>query len=319
MKARLLIVEDSEPQGQHLKDTLERLGYEVEWAKTGIEALKACHRCRPSVVLLDLVLDDMDGYSVCRWLKLEEDTKDIPIIMTTVRRGVDDKVAGLNVGADDYLAKPIDERELEARIYAALRTQAARAELKKRNAQLEEMLHHAETLAITDSLTGLFNRRRFAEVVRREFVVTRRYKNDLSCIMVDLDHFKRVNDTHGHAAGDTVLQEVALVLGQNLREVDVAARYGGEEFALLLPHTSKHNALIVAERVQQRVRALEPMLDGQRVAITASFGVSDVKDVGDSGNWEDLIRTADVALYQAKRSGRDRIVLYEAAFLPTPP
>lgn len=310
MKANLLIVEDSEAQGKELKAKLEGLGYAVAWVKTGIEALKACNRARPDLVLLDVVLDDMDGYSVCRWLKLHENTRDIPVIMTTVRGAVSDKVEGLQVGADDYLAKPLEDRELEARIYAALRTQAARLELKKRNLQLEEMLHSAESLAITDSLTGLFNRRRFCDVARREFAITVRYGHPLSCVMVDLDHFKLINDSHGHAAGDTVLRDVAQALCQNLREVDVACRYGGEEFAILLPHTSKENGRVVAERMAQRIRRLSCDFDGKTITVTASFGVASASDVA-SGNWEDLIRAADTALYQAKRGGRNQIRVYE--------
>ena len=314
MKAKLLVVEDSGSQGRRLTATLEKLGYEVVWVRTGMEALRACSRERPNVVLLDVVLDDMDGYSVCRWLKLQEETRDIPVIMTTIRGEVDDKVEGLHVGADDYLAKPIDARELEARIFAALRAQTARFELKKRNLQLEEMLHHAETLAITDSLTGLFNRRRFSDVARRELAVTRRYKNPLSCVMIDLDHFKKINDVHGHAVGDDVLRRVAHVLGENVREVDVVARYGGEEFVLLLPHTSKENAVVVAERVRGQIKGLELEYDSVKVVLSASFGVADDKDAP-SGKWEELVRAADIALYRAKRTGRDRIVLAEAGQL----
>jgi len=314
MKAKLLVVEDSESQGRQLTATLEKLGYEVVWARTGMDALRACSRERPNVVLLDVVLDDMDGYSVCRWLKLQEETREIAVIMTTIRGAVDDKVEGLHVGADDYLSKPIDARELEARIFAALRAQTARLELKKRNQQLEEMLHHAETLAITDSLTGLYNRRRFSDVARRELAVTRRYKNPLSCVMIDLDHFKKINDVHGHAVGDDVLRRVAHVLGENVREVDVIARYGGEEFVLLLPHTAKANAVVVAERVRGQIKRLELEYDGVKVVPSASFGIADDKDAP-SGKWDELVRAADIALYQAKRAGRDRIVLAEAGQL----
>jgi diguanylate cyclase (GGDEF)-like protein len=230
--------------------------------------------------------------------------------MTTIRGEVSDKVEGLHVGADDYLAKPVDTRELEARIFAALRAKAARSELQKRNTQLEEMLRHAETLALTDSLTGLFNRRRCAELARRELAVTRRYKNPLSCVMIDLDHFKRINDVHGHAAGDEVLRTVAHLLSQNLREVDVAARYGGEEFALLLPHTAKMNAWIVAERLRTKIEALELSYESQTLSVTASFGVADDKDAP-TGRWEDLFRAADIALYRAKGRGRNQTVLAE--------
>ena len=171
-------------------------------------------------MLLDVVMPDIDGFAVCRWLKMNAETRDIPIIMLTVRTALADRVEGLNIGADDYLAKPFDDQELEARIFAALRVKAAHAELRDRNQQLESMLHSVEALASTDALTGLFNRRRFADVLRREFAVTKRYKNTLSCLLLDLDHFKQINDRFGHDAGDQVLKEVARRITGSLREVD---------------------------------------------------------------------------------------------------
>jgi diguanylate cyclase (GGDEF)-like protein len=173
------------------------------------------------------------------------------------------------------------------------------------------MLHHVEALAITDPLTGLFNRRRFSDVLRREFAVTKRYQNTLSCLMVDIDHFKLINDRFGHDAGDVVLKEVAQSLSQNLREVDLPARYGGEEFAILLPHTPKLNAAIVAERIMNRIRLLSLDFRGENLKITASIGIAATSDVA-SSEPEELLRLADVALYEAKRAGRDRVVIFAA-------
>jgi diguanylate cyclase (GGDEF)-like protein len=132
--------------------------------------------------------------------------------------------------------------------------------------------------------------------------------------MIDLDHFKKINDMHGHAVGDDVLRKVAHVLGESVREVDVVARYGGEEFVLLLPHTAKANAAVVAERVRGQIKRLELEYEGVKVVLSASFGIADDKDAP-LGKWEELVRAADIALYQAKRTGRDRIVLAEAGQL----
>ncbi len=310
MKARLLLIDDSEAQSQQIKLALERLGYAVECAHSGVEGLKLARAKRPDLVLLDVVMADIDGFAVCRWLKVNAETRDIPVIMLTVRTALVDRVEGLNIGADDYLAKPFQDEELEARIFAALRVKAAHTELRERNQQLESMLHHVEALAITDPLTGLFNRRRFADVLKREFAVTKRYKNTLSCLMIDLDHFKRVNDHYGHDAGDQVLKEVARRLLETLREVDLTARFGGEEFAVLLPHTGKREALIAAERVRGVIRKAEFVFDDQKLNLTASIGVSGNIDVV-SGDPEDLVRAADFALYEAKRLGRDRVVLFD--------
>ncbi|HWA74191.1 MAG TPA: diguanylate cyclase [Polyangiaceae bacterium] len=310
MKAKLLLIDDSETQSGQIKQSLERLGYTVEWARSGVEGLKLARANRPDLVLLDVVMADIDGFAVCRWLKMNQETREIPVIMLTVRTALADKVEGLNIGADDYLAKPFQDEELEARIFAALRVKATHAELKERNQQLESMLHHVEALAITDPLTGLFNRRRFADVLKREFAVTKRYKNTLSCLMVDIDHFKRINDRYGHEAGDLVLKEIARKIQETLREVDLPARYGGEEFAVLLPHTSKRDAMIVAERICALVRKASINVGNDTIKLSASVGVSGNIDVT-SGIPEDLVKAADFALYEAKRMGRDRAVLFD--------
>lgn len=314
MKARLLLVEDSAAQGSQTKLELEHLGYDVRWVKSGIEALKWARQDPPDLIVLDVVMDDIDGFAVCRWLKLHNGTRDIPVIMLTVRDEIDDKVHGLQVGADDYLPKPFSQRELEARIFAALRSKSTQAELVERNRQLESMLHHVESLAITDPLTGLFNRRRFADVLRREVAVTRRYKNSLALLMIDLDHFKLINDRFGHDAGDEVLRAIAAALSSGLREVDLAARYGGEEFAIIMPHTNKANAEIVARRIAAQIGSLVHEFQGEKISLTASLGIADVADLSEPSA-ENLVKAADVALYEAKRSGRNRIVLFEEHML----
>jgi two-component system, cell cycle response regulator len=311
VKANLLLIEDSDVQGSTVKRTLETLGYRVAWARSGIEGLKLARTEHPDLIILDVVMADVDGFAVCRWLKMTNDTRDIPIIMLTVKSDVHDRVEGLNVGANDYLPKPFADEELEARILAALRVRATQAELRERNQQLESMIHRVEALAITDPLTGLFNRRRFADVLRREFAVTKRYHNILSCLMLDIDHFKVINDRFGHDFGDAVLKEVADALMHNIREVDLACRYGGEEFAILLPHTPKESAVVVAERISNCVRLLRPQSQGESVTVTVSIGVSSTKDVT-TNEAEELVRSADVALYEAKRLGRDRIAVFAA-------
>jgi len=314
VKARLLLVEDSAAQGSQTKAQLEHLGYEVRWVQSGIEALKWARQEPPDLIVLDVVMEDIDGFAVCRWLKLHNGTRDIPIIMLTVRAEVEDRVHGLQVGADDYLPKPFSDRELEARIFAALRSKTTHTELIERNRQLESMLHHVESLAITDPLTGLFNRRRFGDVLRREVAVTRRYKNSLSLLMIDIDHFKVINDRFGHDAGDEVLRTIAAALSSGLREVDLAARYGGEEFAIVMPHTNKANASIVAERIAKQVSKVVHEFNGEKIHLTASLGLAEVSDLSDPSA-ENLVKASDIALYEAKRAGRNRIVMFEPAML----
>ncbi len=309
VKGKLLLVEDSEAQGAHIRATLERQGYEVLWAQSGIEGLKLARSEKPDLIVLDVVMQDMDGLAVCRWLKMSGESRDIPIIMLTVRGELQERVEGLNIGADDYLAKPFADEELEARIFAALRVKAAEIDLKKRNSELQSMLHHVEALAITDPLTGLFNRRRFDDVLKREFAITKRYMNPLSCLMVDVDYFKRINDLYGHDAGDRVLCGVANRLTARLREVDTAARFGGEEFAILLPQTPKQGALVVAERMAAVVRREHFDFDDGSASVTVSVGVAESRDVTGSSP-DSLVKAADSALYLAKSRGRDQVVVY---------
>lgn len=164
-KAKILLVEDNKTQANVIKDFLEKKGYDVLSVDSGMSAFKTAKTERIDIILLDLVLPDIDGNEVCRWLKLNQETRSVPIIMLTAKNSTPDKVAGLQAGADDYLPKPFDESELNARIYVRLRTKSQQDELLQKNRQLEDMLTRVETLAIMDSLTGLYNRRRFETVL----------------------------------------------------------------------------------------------------------------------------------------------------------
>lgn len=309
MKRSILIVDDSAVHAEHTMQMLRQRGFGVAWATSGLDGLEMARRLRPDLVLLDVVMPDLDGHAVCRWLKQHKHTRDTPIIMLTGRDAVDDRVRGLELGADDYLPKACDSKELEARITAALRAKSVRAELRTRNAHLETMLDRMSTLAMTDALTGLWNRRRFTDALERELAASRRYGTPVSSVMLDLDHFKATNDTHGHAAGDAVLIVLAEIVRMNLRRVDVAARFGGEEFALLLPQTTKAGARVIATRIGAALRAHAMALPTGTLRTSASFGVAEASDIAD-GDGDALLHAADLALYEAKRSGRDRVVLY---------
>lgn len=303
-KAKILLVEDSKSQARVTKEFLEKLGYEVDWVEDGKSAIMKA-RTRPvDIVLLDYVLPDINGHEVCRWLRLNEHTRGIPIIMITTRSEIKDKVLSLEAGADDLLPKPYNEIELNARIYACLRTKALQDELRQKNRQLEEMLQKVEILAITDPLTGLFNRRRFEAVLDNEFSRSVRYDAPFACLMIDIDHFKKVNDEFGHHTGDLVLKEVAQLLRSNARDVDTVARWGGEEFVILLPQTRKESGIASASRVQKIIGGHE--FPGIEKVITVSIGIAGVPDPSiDSG--EKLINACDLALYEAKRKGRNRV------------
>lgn len=304
-KAKILLVEDEKAQATITKDFLEQYGYDVLWVADGTSAMKAAKTRSIDVILMDLILPDINGNEICRWLKSDQDTRGIPIIMITVKGATIDKVKGLEAGADDYLQKPYNEVELNARIYACLRTKALQDELRRKNRQLEDMLSRVENLAIVDSLTGLYNRRRFEAILEKDFSRADRYQSPLACLMIDIDHFKSINDTFGHRVGDVVLKETARIIRESIREVDTAARWGGEEFIALIPETSKESALIPARRILNAV-ANYIFSEIRDRKITVSIGVAGLPDSAiESG--EKLIHASDVAMYQAKKNGRNRI------------
>ncbi|HUJ16708.1 MAG TPA: diguanylate cyclase [Nitrospirota bacterium] len=306
-KANILLVEDNKMQASIIKEYLEKNGYLVFCAEDGMSAFKTAKTGAVDLILLDRILPDIDGNDVCRWLKLDQNTKNIPIIMLTAKDSVHDRVAGLEAGADDYLPKPFDESELNARIYVRLRTKTQQDELLQKNRQLEDMLTRVETLAVMDSLTTLFNRRRFEYLLANEFKRALRYRNPLSCMMIDIDHFKKVNDERGHQSGDVVLKEVAQLIQASIREVDTPARWGGEEFVVLSPNTPKANAKLAADRILMAVsqHAFTGFDDRQ---ITVSIGLAGLPDPS-LDSQEKLLHAADLAMYEAKKQGRNRVVM----------
>jgi diguanylate cyclase (GGDEF)-like protein len=308
-KAKVLLVEDDPLQAEATKKLLIKSGYDVLWAGDGINAIKMTKLHIPDIILLDLMLPGLDGHEVCRWVKVEESTKGIPVIMLTAKKDIADKVAGLHGGADDFLPKPYNELELNARIYSSLRTKALQDELRAKNRELEAVLLKVEHMATVDVLTGLFNRRRFHEVLSNEFERSRRFDTPFSLIMADIDHFKQINDNYGHQTGDSVLREIALLLTRNIREIDTASRYGGEEFMIILPNTQKASAKVVAERM--RAEAEKHTFAGiEKDGLTVSFGYSGMPD-SHIKDEEYLIRCVDHALYSAKQNGRNRVELFE--------
>jgi diguanylate cyclase (GGDEF)-like protein len=312
-KAVVLLVEDDPIQADVTKEILVKAGYDVLWAKDGINAIKIVKKDKPDIILLDVILPGLDGHEVCRWLKLEETTKGIPVIMLTIKKDLEDKISGLQVGADDYLPKPYNELELNARIYASLRTKSLQDELRMKNRQLEELLTKVEYMAITDALTGLYNRRRFHETLSKEFERSKRYSSPFSLIIMDLDHFKRINDNYGHQTGDSVLQEMAKIIRKNIRDIDTAARFGGEEFILLAPNTTPQDAITASERIRTNTEN-NSFAGLNNENLTVSIGISGLPDKS-IDNEDKLIKCADIALYRAKKNGRNRIEISDGQSL----
>jgi len=301
---KILLVEDDKLQAKTTKEYLEKAGYEIVWVENGMSAIKSAKTHSFDLIVLDLVLPDIGGNEVCRWLKNTKDTQDIPIIILSAKGTTKEKIVGLEAGADDYLPKPYEPSELKARIYACLRTKVLQDELKKKNQQLEQVLLQMETLAMTDQLTGLFNRRYFLSVFEKEFSRALRYNHPASCLMIDIDHFKSINDEYGHHAGDQVLIEISQIMTNCLRKSDTLARWGGEEFIILLPETTKENALQVASRLLTSVSTFTFSALPRQVTVSIGLSGMPAPDIDTS---ERLIAASDHALYKAKNNGRNRI------------
>jgi two-component system cell cycle response regulator len=307
---RILVVDDNQDNIEIIATRLRFRGYEILEAGDGEQALALVREKAPDLILLDVMLPDIDGYEISRRIKGAEDLPFIPIILVTARDSTQDKVAGLDAGADDYLTKPINFPELEARVRSMLRIKRLQDELEKTNKELER-------LSISDGLTGLFNHRHIHGLLAEEFERVERTNDCMSVAMFDLDRFKSVNDTHGHQAGDRVLAELADILRESARDIDRLGRYGGEEFMALLPETCIDDAAVFVERVRREV-ARRPFNIGrdEPLRMTLSAGVATyphdlIRDV------ETLVRLADEALYAAKAGGRNRIVRFDEAALET--
>lgn len=295
-----------------LRARLQASGYAVTSASDGEEALAAVEREPPDLILLDVMMPRLDGHEVARRIKSNPSLPFIPIIMQTALESVESKVEGLGAGADDYITKPINFAELQARLSSMLRIKALQDAVERRERQLAAANAELSRMAITDGLTGLFNRRHIEDRLHEMFEHSLRLNEPLGCVLLDLDHFKTVNDTFGHQAGDEVLRQFAQVLRRSAREVDKIGRYGGEEFMVLLPGASLEAAVTFAERARQEVEAFDVVFDGGRVRRTLSAGVA-AWPHSRICDRHTLVKVADDALYVAKRLGRNRVVRFDSA------
>jgi diguanylate cyclase (GGDEF)-like protein len=305
--ATLLIVDDSEKIRDQIKDTLSLsdIFETVLEASDGIEGFKLLIDNDVDIVICDVVMPSIDGFKFLTMTKARPEYADLPIIMLTGESSTEKKIKGLNKGASDYLTKPFDSSELIARIKVQLKIKGLQDELKKSNILLKK-------LSNTDALTRLHNRRYIMELFETEFKRGLRYESFLSILMLDIDHFKKVNDNHGHQTGDAILREIGGILKSAKRNCDLPGRYGGEEFIMVLPHSDNEGARSLAERIRKRVENY-PFKDENKEAlsITISIGVATYPAPGIHST-ADLVKKADDALYKAKQTGRNRVVFAES-------
>lgn len=301
MPASVLVIDDAPYVREDVTRALVAMDptLQVLCANDGLRGLVLLKQEPIDLVLCDVVMPNVDGFKLLKLVRDQSAFDDVPIILLTGEEHVREKVRGFALGAADYVTKPFDHEELCARVRVHLKVRALKAELKEKNARLE-------TLVREDPLTGLKNRRAFDELLLHHFQQAERYRAPLALAMVDIDHFKLINDRFGHPVGDKILRAVAQLLVATARVQDVVVRYGGEEFAILMPHTDVPGALLAAERHRKRVASLDATEWDGPSSLTASFGVA-AAPRADVVRAEGLVERADAALYRAKARGRNAV------------
>jgi diguanylate cyclase (GGDEF)-like protein len=298
---KVLIADDSATSRAMLRKSLARWGYEVVMAENGAEAWEILEKQdAPPMAILDWVMPHMTGPDVCRKVRETRREPYTYILLLTSKNSKDETVEGLEAGADDYIVKPFDQQELSVRLRAGKRIIDLQLTLMQAREELREK-------ASKDLLTMLHNRAAIVANLETEIARCHRDHRSVGVVLLDIDHFKKVNDTYGHFAGDAVLRETAARLKTSMRAYDQVGRYGGEEFLVVLPNCDMEQARNQAERMRQRLQESKILADaGIEIPVTASFGVT-ISDLSDRKP-DVFVRVADEALYRAKGSGRNRVV-----------
>jgi two-component system cell cycle response regulator len=294
---KVLIVEDDGAILSLLEEALRQEKYEVKTSTSAVDAMALVKSFQPHIVLTDNDMPEKTGIEMLRELRQMQNY--VTVIFISGRTDSQFVVAALKSGADDYIRKPFRMNELLARVEAALRANDAHRELLEANSKLQDMVDH-------DDLTGLFNMRSMYDKIDVEIKRAKRFGRYVSCIMLDMDKFKTVNDEHDHLFGSYVLKEVGQIIKMCLREVDFAARYGGDEFLIVLTETSKEGVNIFTERLRKAIQDRDFRMNQEHTRMTCSMGFS-VGGSGDDRDARELVRAADRALYKAKEEGRNRV------------
>ena len=300
----ILVADDSAIYRKLVEHTLAGDNHRVLFAKNGREALELFAKHLPAIVITDWSMPDITGLELCQKIRKDFQQHFAHIILLTSNTEKEEVVEGLAAGADDYLTKPFHQGELLARVRVGLRVVELHRQVQAKNRQLEE-------LALTDPLTGLSNRRAVTDWASRQLKAAGRHDFPIWVAICDLDHFKKVNDTYGHEAGDMVLKAFAQVLKQNTRQSNICGRQGGEEFLVIITHVERDNSLIAFERIRKQMEQQEFTVNKEKFSVTTSIGVAGFRGTTPPP-FAELLASADEALYAAKRKGRNRIEYAES-------
>ena len=310
---RILLADDDRLTSEFIADLLRRHGHDVELVYDGEQAIERAARGGIDLVLVDVTMPRINGLEACRIVKSLPGAGFMPVVLLTMKTDTASRVEGLRVGADDYVCKPIDERELLARVSSMVRMKRLHDEVAAAKARLEELSAH-------DEMTGLFNFRHLNGRLGDEFKRSERYHDPLACLLLDIDGLRQWNDAHGRYLGDAIVRDVATAIRAALRDIDIVTRYGGDEFLVLLPSTHFAGALSAADRVWRDIRALSwPAPRGEnpdlatprtvaRVSISIGVALFPSRDVRSK---DQLLRAAEASLLRSKRDGGDRICVFQ--------
>lgn len=329
--ATVLVVDDNTENIKLAAHYLREEGYRIAFSTDGEKTLSMAGQTVYDLILMDVMMPDIDGYETCRRLKKIPEYRDVPVIFLTARTDKESIVQGFHAGGADYLTKPFHGEELVLRVQTHLELKRSREKLEELNAELQKELlsgikltdelnrsreelqranKQLHEMATTDPLTGMMNRRRMLDFLEYEETRMKRHQTPYTLIMCDIDHFKSINDTYGHDAGDAVLRNVARLFQDSIRKQDKASRWGGEEFLLLLPETGSDGAFTLAEKLRSRVESMKTVFDDQELVQSMTFGIAVAQSDTD---YDQLITRADAALYEGKNAGRNRSVLYRSS------
>ena len=307
--ARILVVDDDPETARLVRTWFRGLPYDILDAPDGEQGLVVARRERPDIILLDLRMPGLDGHQVARALKSDATTHGIPIILLSACRSIEDKVEAFGAGVDDYVVKPFAFEEVDVRIRAMLGKRELYLSVESKNRELAATNVLLNEQLAVDEKTGLHTFGYFQRRLIEEWLRAQRYGTPLSLVMFDLDDFKRLNDTVGHAAGDVALRQFGVLVAGGARATDLAARWGGEEFVMVLPHTGGDMAARVAERIRVATREFVFLSEESPMHLTVSAGVATFPSHGGISGVDALVDAADRALYRAKERGKDQVVV----------
>ena len=305
----IMVVDDDKDHLNLVRKTLEYEGFKVRTLDCGEKAIVSIEESLPDLLILDVNMPRISGIETLNILR--QKLSYVAVIFVSGNDKPEDVIKGLDAGADDYIRKPFDIKELVSRIKAKLRVKDLNDQLRAANEKLKELVE-------IDDLTGLYNMRSIYQRLENEIIRSQRFKKVLAIVMMDMDHFKSVNDNHDHLFGSYVLSEVGKIIRQNIRKVDFAARYGGDEFLVAITETNREGALLFADRLREKINETIFRSGGDSVKLTSSLGVA-ITHPDAEVDARELVRKADEYLYLAKKKGRNRVEIFDYSELQNEP